>query len=85
MPLVAIRWGVDGMKSMKELLAFIYGCDKDAIFCGHCGRPLKIETHNGKKVLICRRCIELQQEAQQEMYDNQKEYEARVRRLKKNG
>lgn len=73
------------MKNLQQLYAFIYGCGEDAVFCEHCGRPLKIEIHNGEKMLVCHRCMELQREARQEMEDNVKVHEARARRLKKHG
>ncbi|MBR0311841.1 MAG: hypothetical protein IJQ98_05525 [Oscillospiraceae bacterium] len=77
---------VDTMKSMKELYAMIYGCGKDTIFCPHCGRPMRLEWQDGKRVLICRRCVEQQREDQQEMLDNIVQHKARMRRrLKEHG
>jgi len=46
---------------------------------------MRLEWQNGKRVLICRRCVEQQKEDQQEMMDNIVQHEARIRRLKEHG
>ena len=73
------------MNDFCKLYAFIYGCGKDTMFCPHCCRPMRLEWQNGKRVLICRRCVEQQKEDQQEMMDNIVQHDARIRRLKEHG
>jgi len=73
------------MNDFCKLYAFIYGCGKDTMFCPHCCRPMRLKWQKGKRVLICRRCVEQQKEDQQEMMDNIVQHEARIRRLKEHG